>query len=181
MTGFEPAASTSQTSRATNCATPRSVKNIEFLRFFRKWSNLWSNHLLCGFCERVECRKSQCLQGFSAFFASGYLGGGVLLPNQARYQLRYIPMFFFAILTGFGLAAARSPRGSNTPRRVIHLCSAVRQTLCVFLTTCDILVPNRLVYETSRIPTALHPDVYCERVYYSRFFEESQDLWQVFL
>ena len=115
MTGFEPAASTSQTSRATNCATPRSVKNIEFLRFFRKWSNLWSNHLLCGFCERVECRKSQCLQGFSAFFASGYLGGGVLLPNQARYQLRYIPMFFFAILTGFGLAAARSPRSSNTP------------------------------------------------------------------
>ena len=38
-----------------------------------------------------------------------------MLPNQARYQLRYIPMFFFAILTGFGLAAARSPRSSNTP------------------------------------------------------------------
>ena len=56
-----------------------------------KWSNLWSNHFYRGFCERVECRKSQCLQGFSAFFASGYLGGGVLLPNVARYQLRHTP------------------------------------------------------------------------------------------
>ena len=28
----------SQTSRATSCATPRWVKNIEFLRLFRKWS-----------------------------------------------------------------------------------------------------------------------------------------------
>ena len=63
MTGFEPAASTSQTSRATNCATPRKVKNIEFLRFFRKWSNMWSNRFYRGFCERAECRKSQCLQG----------------------------------------------------------------------------------------------------------------------
>ena len=34
VTGFEPAASTSQTSRATNCATPRSVKNIRFLGHF---------------------------------------------------------------------------------------------------------------------------------------------------
>ena len=34
VTGFEPAASTSQTSRATNCATPRSVKNIRFLGQF---------------------------------------------------------------------------------------------------------------------------------------------------
>ena len=34
VTGFEPAASTSQTSRATNCATPRCVKNIRFLGHF---------------------------------------------------------------------------------------------------------------------------------------------------
>ena len=95
VTGFEPAASTSQTSRATSCATPRSVKNIEFLRFFRKWSNMWSNRFLQRFCERAECRKSQCLQGFSAFFDSGYLGGGVLLPNVARYQLRHTPMCDF--------------------------------------------------------------------------------------
>ncbi len=49
VTGFEPAASTSQTSRATNCATPRKVKNIEFLRFFRKWSNMWSNRFSLRF------------------------------------------------------------------------------------------------------------------------------------
>ena len=91
VTGFEPAASTSQTSRATNCATPRSVKNIEFLSFFRKWSNMWSNHFYKGFCKRAKCRKSQCLQGLSAFSASEYLGGGVLLPNVARYQLRHTP------------------------------------------------------------------------------------------
>ena len=95
VTGFEPAASTSQTSRATNCATPRSVKNIEFLRFFCKWSNLWSNHLQWDFCERGQCRKSQCLQGLSAFSASRYLWGGVLLPKHARYQLRYIPKSYF--------------------------------------------------------------------------------------
>ena len=46
------AVSCSQTSRATNCATPRCVKNIEFFKFFRKWSNLWSNHLKWDFCER---------------------------------------------------------------------------------------------------------------------------------
>ncbi len=104
VTGFEPAASTSQTSRATNCATPRSVKNIEFLRFFRKWSNLWSNHFYREFCERVECRKSQCLQGFSAFFASSGSVGGVLLPNHPRSQLRHtrISIQFFLFLRGSG-------------------------------------------------------------------------------
>ena len=59
--------------------------------YFCKWSNLWSNHFYREFCERAEYRKSQCLQGFSAFFTSGYLGGGVLLPNVARYQLRHTP------------------------------------------------------------------------------------------
>ncbi len=91
VTGFEPAASTSQTSRATNCATPRCVKNIEFLRFFRKWSNLWSNHFYRDFYKRVECRKSQCLQGFSALLIFIWGRLGVLLPNVARYQLRHTP------------------------------------------------------------------------------------------
>ena len=91
VTGFEPAASTSQTSRATSCATPRSVKNIEFLSFFRKWSNMWSNRFYRGFCERVKCRKSQCLQGLSAFFVFSESVVGVLLPNVARYQLRHTP------------------------------------------------------------------------------------------
>ena len=95
VTGFEPAASTSQTSRASSCATPRKVKNIEFLRFFRKWSNLWSNRFLVRFFENNECRKSQCFQGLSAFlrFPESEIGGK--LPKQARYQLRYIPIIEF--------------------------------------------------------------------------------------
>ena len=57
VTGFEPAASTSQTSRATNCATPRSVKNIRFLVNFCKWSNLWSKHFVGVFLKRVMPEK----------------------------------------------------------------------------------------------------------------------------
>ena len=67
VTGFEPAASTSQTSRATNCATPRKVKNIEFLRFFRKWSNLWSKHFVGVFLKRVTAEKVNVYKGFRAF------------------------------------------------------------------------------------------------------------------
>ncbi|MBR6681132.1 MAG: hypothetical protein IKL59_07730, partial [Clostridia bacterium] len=66
---------------------------IEFLRFFRKWSNMWSNRFYRGFCERAECRISQCFQGLSAFFVFSESVVGVLLPNQARYQLRYIPIY----------------------------------------------------------------------------------------
>ena len=95
MTGFEPAASTSQTSRASSCATPRKVKNIEFLRFFRKWSNMWSNRFLVRFFENNECRKSQCFQGISAFFRFSESEIGGKLPKQARYQLRYIPIIEF--------------------------------------------------------------------------------------
>jgi len=36
-------------------------------------------------------RKSEELQGFLAFFFSVELGGGNLLPNVARYQLRHTP------------------------------------------------------------------------------------------
>ena len=67
VTGFEPAASTSQTSRATNCATPRCVKNIEFLRFFRKWSNLWSDRFFVFVLEKRMCEKVSIYKGFQAF------------------------------------------------------------------------------------------------------------------
>ena len=50
VTGFEPAASCSQSRRATNCATP----------------------------------------GYSVFYPAGRI-----LPNQARYQLRYTRIFTF--------------------------------------------------------------------------------------
>ena len=40
--------------------------------------------------ERIVPKKSVFTRAFSVF-ASEYLGGGVLLPKQARYHLRYIP------------------------------------------------------------------------------------------
>ena len=67
VTGFEPAASTSQTSRATNCATPRKVKNIEFLMVFRKWSNLWSKHFVGVFLKRQIAEKVSVFKGFQRF------------------------------------------------------------------------------------------------------------------
>ena len=57
MTGFEPAASCSQSRRATNCATP----------------------------------------GYSVFYPAGRI-----LPNQARYQLRYTRIFNFCHDTTVG-------------------------------------------------------------------------------
>ena len=57
MTGFEPAASCSQSRRATNCATP----------------------------------------GYSVFYPAGRI-----LPNQARYQLRYTRIFNFCHYTTAG-------------------------------------------------------------------------------
>ena len=56
--------SCSQTSRATNCATPRCVKNIRFLVNFRKWSNLWSKHFVGVFLKRVTAKKSMFARDF---------------------------------------------------------------------------------------------------------------------
>ena len=67
VTGFEPAASTSQTSRATNCATPRCVIFIRFLVIFRKWSNLWSDHFFVLVLEKRMCEKVSIYKGFRAF------------------------------------------------------------------------------------------------------------------
>ena len=65
-----------------------------------------------------------------------------MLPNQARYQLRYIPIFFFiVVLTGLGHLAALT-----RPQRVIHYLQH--------------LIPNRLACKASRIPTALHPEMF---------------------
>ena len=69
VTGFEPAASTSQTSRATNCATPRSVKNIRFLVNFRKWSNLWSKHFVGVFLKRQTPEKVSVYKGVFSMIA----------------------------------------------------------------------------------------------------------------
>ena len=74
MTGFEPAASCSQSRRATNCATP----------------------------------------GYSVFYPAGRI-----LPNQARYQLRYTRIFNFCHYT--------TARGKNKVFSVCgHLCGQSR-------------------------------------------------------
>ena len=97
MTGFEPAASCSQSRRATNCATPGysvylsgwsySPKpgaiptslhpDIQFLplyhgegenqRFFCLWSFMWSKPLLCRFQQPREIPQTQLSQGLAAF------------------------------------------------------------------------------------------------------------------
>ena len=48
MTGFEPATSWSQTKRATNCATSRSIKLWSKIKGLQNWSKLWSNHFYEG-------------------------------------------------------------------------------------------------------------------------------------
>ena len=59
--------SCSQTSRATNCATPRCVKNIRFLVNFRKWSNLWSKHFVGVFLKRQTPEKVSIYKGVRTF------------------------------------------------------------------------------------------------------------------
>ena len=88
VTGFEPAASTSQTSRATNCATPRCVKNIRFLVNFRKWSNLWSKHFVGVFLKRVMPEKVSIYKGFQRF---GKLTAGDRLHAPKRRALPTAP------------------------------------------------------------------------------------------
>ena len=67
VTGFEPAASTSQMSRATNCATPRYAIKL----WSCKWSNMWSGTNLTAFLIFTNCPKSAPLKGFRRFFFSG--------------------------------------------------------------------------------------------------------------
>ena len=59
-TGFEPTTFASRTQRATNCATPR-------FGFFRKWSNMWSNHSFRDFFIKLYWRNCQVFQGFQRF------------------------------------------------------------------------------------------------------------------
>ena len=81
-------------------------------RFFCLWSFLWSKPLLCRFRQSGEIPQTKVSQGFAAFRPAlsriqprhsqsrratncatpGYLvfyPAGRILPNQARYQLRY--------------------------------------------------------------------------------------------
>ena len=57
----------SQTSRATNCATPRYAIKL----WSCKWSNMWSGTNLTAFLIFTNCPKSAPLKGFRRFFFSG--------------------------------------------------------------------------------------------------------------
>ena len=59
-TGFEPTTFASRTQRATNCATPR-------FGFFRKWSNMWSNHSFRDFFIKLYWQNCQVFQGVQRF------------------------------------------------------------------------------------------------------------------
>ena len=126
MTGFEPAASCSQSRRATNCATPgysvylsgwlyspkpgaiptSLYPDIQFLplyhgerenqRFFCLWSFMWSKPLLCRFQQSGKVPQTQASQGFAAF--------RLALPripprhSQTRRDTNFaIPGYFFSI------------------------------------------------------------------------------------
>ena len=75
-------------SAATKVAMLARSIIIQFLVVFYKWSNLWSSIKITHFWEKIECRKSQCLQGLSAFFVFSVSIVGVLLSKQARSLLQ---------------------------------------------------------------------------------------------
>ena len=131
VTGFEPAASCSQSRRATNCATPgyfvilfgwsyspkpgaiptSLYPDIQFLplyhggeenqRFFCLWSFMWSNPLLYRFQQSKKIPQTQVSQGFAAFRLT-----------LSRIQPRH----------------SQSKRATNcaTPRYGIHFASQIR-------------------------------------------------------
>ena len=122
MTGFEPAASCSQSRRATNCATP----------------------------------------GYSVFYPAGRI-----LPNQARYQLRYTRIFSFCHYTTAGkkikdfsvcghlcgqsrFCAAFSNRGKSRKRR---RCKALRRFASPYPGY------NHGTPKPGAIPASLYPDI----------------------
>ena len=80
MTGFEPATSCSQSTRATNCATSRSIK-------FWYGRNDRIRRLACGLGHLGIWQSLTVIQHPRFRFATF----DIVLPKHARYQLRYIP------------------------------------------------------------------------------------------
>ena len=64
VTGLEPAISSSRTMRDTTFATPRNGKNI---RFFCKWSNMWSDRGIDDFSTFGRAEKVSVFKGFRLF------------------------------------------------------------------------------------------------------------------
>ena len=64
VTGLEPAISSSRTMRDTTFATPRNGKII---RFFCKWSNMWSDRGIDDFSTFGRAEKVSVFKGFRLF------------------------------------------------------------------------------------------------------------------
>ena len=94
VTGFEPAASTSQTSRATNCATPRYAIKL----WSCKWSNLWSNTFLTAFFHFPNRPKYARLKGFRRFSLSCgantvYAPKPRVLSAELHPDIQFLPLY----------------------------------------------------------------------------------------
>ena len=121
VTGFEPAASCSQSRRATNCATPRFFYFAFFLKFsvlpcfVRPLAKLSPMALLCN-------AKRSVLLRFLRLPASATGSGRLRHPKQARYQLRYTPIFYFAFFLKFSVLPCFVRRHTASTSRSRHLC-----------------------------------------------------------
>ncbi len=140
VTGFEPAASTSQTSRATNCATPRCGENIQFFAVFPVVKSVIKPLIMRILRESRVPKKSvvytfsQAKIGFSAFFASSGSVSGVLLPKHARYQLRHTSICIY--FRTYILYHEIFPLSTS-------FCKIVRKFLLLFFGAAGIFAPSR--------------------------------------
>ena len=88
VTGLEPAASKSQTSRATNCATPRFY--IEFLRFCVEVGQTVVKSDFYAFLRFCKVPKTRINKGFFALLV--FRSGGVCSRSQTL-KCRFFPYF----------------------------------------------------------------------------------------
>ena len=158
VTGFEPAASCSQSRRATNCATPRFFYFAFFLIFsvlpcfVRPLAKLSPMALLCNAMRSVLLR-------FLRLPASATGSGRLRHPKQARYQLRYTPIFLFCFFLNIFRASLLCPPSCKI---VAHGTAMQRHALCFAALPQAPCICHRQRSPSSpkagALPTALHPD-----------------------
>ena len=104
VTGFEPAASCSQSRRATNCATPGYFIFLHDTMRRRKKQVFRVCGWRCGqarFCGGIFRRGISAASYCPKDFRSSAFGGmdeSSILPKQARYQLRYTRIIWFSCM-----------------------------------------------------------------------------------
>ncbi len=121
-----------------------------------KWSNLWSNTFLTAFFHFPNRPKSARLKGFRRFSLS--CGANtVYAPKQARYQLRYTPIyliFYFVNPVNFDITVR---------------CASLKNIVALLAWSashCSLFFHLKASPESSAgrgeplRPTALHPDIF---------------------